>query len=93
MCPGPVNSNIAREAPKIFHPLMKLIFGLFFRSPEKAAEPLIYLTASSDVEGKPSDYLFLMSRKPVDEKAADPKNGKRLWEKTKNLLQQHKIEY
>jgi len=32
LCPGPVNSNIAREAPKIIHPLLKLIFGIFFRS-------------------------------------------------------------
>ena len=38
LCPGPVNSNIAREAPKIFHPLIKMIFGLFFSSPQKAAE-------------------------------------------------------
>jgi NAD(P)-dependent dehydrogenase (short-subunit alcohol dehydrogenase family) len=93
LCPGPVNSNIAREAPKIFHPLMKLIFGLFFRSPEKAAEPLIYLTASKDVEGKASDYLFLMSRKPVDEKASDPENGKKLWKATEALLKEFEVEY
>lgn len=93
LCPGPVNSNIAREAPAIFQPLMKLIFKAFFRSPEKASEPLIYLTASKDVEGKATDYLFLMSRKPVDEKAADPENGKRLWQATEELLEKHKIEF
>ncbi len=92
LCPGPVNSNIAREAPSVFQPLLKLVFGLFFRSPEKAAEPVVYLAASKDVEGKASDYLFLMSRRPVDEKADDPENGKRLWELTENLLKKHKIE-
>lgn len=92
LCPGPVNSNIAREAPAIFQPLMKLVFKAFFRSPEKAAEPLIYLTASKDVEGKATDYLFLMSRKPVDEKASDPENGKRLWKITEVLLKDYKIE-
>jgi NAD(P)-dependent dehydrogenase (short-subunit alcohol dehydrogenase family) len=86
MCPGPVNSNIAREAPKIFIPLLKLVFGIFFKSPDRAAVPAIYLAASGDVEGKAFDYLFLMSRKEVDEKASDPANGKRLWELSEELL-------
>jgi len=87
LCPGPVNSNIAREAPVIVQPLMKLVFKMFFSSPEKAAEPVVYLAASKDVEGKPKDYLFLMSRKPVDEKAADLDNGRRLWELTEQLIE------
>jgi NAD(P)-dependent dehydrogenase (short-subunit alcohol dehydrogenase family) len=86
LCPGPVNSNIAREAPGIFQPLLKLTFKLFFRSPEKAAEPVIYLSASKDLEGKPLDYLFLMSRKDMDEKARDPENGLKLWELSKALI-------
>lgn len=86
LCPGPVNSNIAREAPKLFHPLLKIVFGIFFRSPAKAAIPLIYLAASKDVEGKKSDYLFLMERKPVDPKASDPENGKKLWKLSEALL-------
>ena len=86
LCPGPVNSNIAREAPAIVQPIMKLVFRIFFRSPEKAAEPVVYLAASEALEGKPKDYLFLMSRKAVDEKAADPENGRKLWELTQQLL-------
>ena len=81
MCPGPVNSNIAREAPKAFIPLLKTVFGIFFKSPAKAAIPAVYLAASKDFNGIPFDYLFLMSRKEVDEKAADPENGKRLWQR------------
>lgn len=87
VCPGPINSNIAREAPGVFLPLLKLIFAVFFKSPVKAAIPVMYLAASMDVEGKPFDYLFLMSRKMIDEKAADPENGKRLWELSEKLLQ------
>jgi NAD(P)-dependent dehydrogenase (short-subunit alcohol dehydrogenase family) len=86
LCPGPVNSNIAREAPKLVQPVMKLVFKAFFSSPEKAAEPVVYLSASKDVEGKPTDYLFLMSRKAIDEKATNEANGKRLWELTENLV-------
>jgi NAD(P)-dependent dehydrogenase (short-subunit alcohol dehydrogenase family) len=88
LCPGPVNSNIAREAPKIFQPLLKLTFSLFFRSPKKACEPVVYLASSGDVEGKPIDYLFLMSRKEMDPKSTDPSNGKLLWELSDKLRKQ-----
>jgi len=87
LCPGPVNSNIAREAPGIFQPLMKLIFAMFFKSPRKAAEPVIYLAVSRDLEGKAYDYLFKMARKPIDEKAEDEDNGKNLWEMSEKLVQ------
>lgn len=92
LCPGPVNSNIAREAPAIVQPLMKLVFRIFFSSPEKAAEPVVYLAASKNLEGKALDYMFLMSRKDVDEKAADIVNGKRLWELTENLFKEREIQ-
>jgi hypothetical protein len=62
------------------------VFGIFFRSPERAAVPVIYLAASNDLEGKPFDYFFLMTRKEVDPKAADPVNGKMLWERSEELL-------
>jgi hypothetical protein len=86
LCPGPINSNIGREAPKIFLPLLKLIFVLFFKSPSKAAIPVIYLAASPDLENKPFDYLFLMSRKEPDEKALNPENGQKLWEMSEDLV-------
>ncbi len=68
LCPGPINSNIAREAPVIFKPLLKLVFRIFFRSPEKAVQPVIYFACSPEVTGNPIDYLFLMSRKEMDPK-------------------------
>jgi NAD(P)-dependent dehydrogenase (short-subunit alcohol dehydrogenase family) len=87
LCPGPVNSNIAREAPSIFHPLLKLVFGIFFRSPKKACQPVIYLAGSKDLEGRTGTYLFLMQEKTMDDKATDPKNGKRLWDLSEALYQ------
>lgn len=88
LCPGPVNSNIAREAPKIFHPLLKLVFGIFFRSPKKACAPVIYLAASKEKEGQSGNYMFLMQEKEMDEKATDPQNGKKLWELSEKLEKQ-----
>jgi len=86
LCPGPVNSNIARETPRLFQPLLKLIFKIFFRSPAKAALPVIYLAASKDLEGKALDYLFIFERKDMDDKTRDPENGRKLWELSEALL-------
>ncbi len=86
MCPGPVNSNIAREAPRVFQPLLRLVFSIFFKSPEMAAIPVIYLAASGDLKGKEFDYLFQMTRKAIDPKASDPSSGKKLWEQSEELL-------
>ncbi|MEO6168975.1 MAG: SDR family NAD(P)-dependent oxidoreductase [Chitinophagales bacterium] len=93
LCPGPVNSNIAREAPAVFKPLLKLIFKIFFRSPEVAVQPVIYFAASREVEGKSLDYLFLMGRKELDEKATDEENGKKLWQLSEVLLEEHGINF
>ena len=86
LCPGPVNSNIAREAPKLFQPLLKLIFSIFFNSPEKAAVPVLYLAISKDLEGKAIDYLFMWERKDMDEKTVDITNGRKLWKSSEQLL-------
>lgn len=91
LCPGPVNTNIGREAPALLRPVMKLVFAMFFRSPEKAAEPVVYYAASKEMEGKAYDYFFLMSRKAVDEKALDSANGKHLWELTEELFRKEGI--
>jgi NAD(P)-dependent dehydrogenase (short-subunit alcohol dehydrogenase family) len=88
LCPGPVNSNIAREAPRIFQPLLKLVFAIFFRSPKKACHPLIYLAASKEMEGRTGTYMFLMQEKAMDDKATDPQNGFRLWELSEKLEEQ-----
>ena len=85
LCPGPVNSNIAREAPRLFQPLLKLVFGVFFRSPKIACRPVIYLAASKELEDSTGNYMFLMQEKAMDDKARDPENGTRLWELSEQL--------
>jgi len=85
LCPGPVNSNIAREAPALFQPLLKLVFSIFFRSPKKACRPVVFLASSEEQNTRTMDYLFLMNRKEMDLKATDPDNGRLLWELTEKL--------
>ncbi|MBY0426471.1 MAG: hypothetical protein K2Q22_12595, partial [Cytophagales bacterium] len=89
LCPGPVNTNIAREAPAAFKPLLKIVFSLFFRSPEQAVKPIMYFATSQEVKGKALDYLFLMGRKPMDDKATNEMNGQRLWKLSEDLLAKH----
>jgi NAD(P)-dependent dehydrogenase (short-subunit alcohol dehydrogenase family) len=91
LCPGPINSNIAREAPVVFKPLLKLVFRIFFRSPVKAVRPVVYFACSLEVTGKAIDYLFLMSRKEMDPKATDVQNGEKLWRLSEELLKKHGI--
>ena len=86
LCPGAVNTNIARESPKIFMPLLKLIFGIFFQAPAKAAIPVIYLACSKEIEGKSDYYLHMMAKKEPDHRSLNVDTGKILWEKSENLL-------
>jgi NAD(P)-dependent dehydrogenase (short-subunit alcohol dehydrogenase family) len=88
LCPGPVNSNIAREAPGWMQPLLKGVFSIFFKSPEKASDPIIYFATIPRQELDVIDYLFLMQPKPMDEKATSPDNGRTLWEKSENLIKE-----
>jgi NAD(P)-dependent dehydrogenase (short-subunit alcohol dehydrogenase family) len=87
LCPGPVNSNIAREAPMWMKPLLRAIFSLFFKSPEKACEPILYFAtkpnnpASGDLE-----YMFRMQEKSISNAAADPENGAELWSMSIDLI-------
>lgn len=79
MCPGPVNTNIARDAPTFLKAFIKLIFLLFFRSPMKAARPVTYLCCSPDLEGKSTEYLHMFNQKKMDEKCYDSLEGTKLW--------------
>jgi len=87
LCPGPINSNIAREAPALLQPLLKAVFSLFFRSPEKASDPIIYFLTEDD-NSSHVDYLFLLQPKPMDEKATDERNGEKLWDLSEKLCEE-----
>lgn len=87
LCPGPVNSNIAREAPGWAKPLVKVTFSLFFTAPMKAAEPVIYLAAAQSLEGKSGEYMHLMSKKDPDERTAESAIGQKLWDRSRKLIE------
>ncbi len=89
LCPGAMNTGIAREAPAIFQPLLRGVFNLFFRSPEAAAEPVVYLAVSPEIEGRTGVYLHLTTPKEKDLRALDPETGARLWRQSAQLLRHY----
>ncbi|MFO0692108.1 MAG: SDR family NAD(P)-dependent oxidoreductase [Polyangiales bacterium] len=86
LCPGPVDSKIARDAPAFIQPLLEPVMHAFFRSPEAAAEPAIFLSAAPELAGDTGWYMHLMRRKNPSPQAMDEKNGATLWEKGEALL-------
>jgi NAD(P)-dependent dehydrogenase (short-subunit alcohol dehydrogenase family) len=86
LCPGPINSDIAREAPVWIKPLLRVIFLLFFRSPRRAAEPVVFLCCSAAIAGRSGIYLHLMTEKAPSPGTLDEEAGRRLWRASDRLL-------
>lgn len=82
ICPGPVHSNIIKEAPFVLRLILGAIFKIIFRSPAKAALPVAYLAISSDFEGKTNEYLHMWNSKQMDPKVYLPEEGKKLYEES-----------
>ena len=82
LCPGPVNSAIARDAPLLLKPVLRPVMKAFFASPERAAAPVIYLCCSAAAGRRTGIYLHMMREKELASEARDPDNGARLWAKS-----------
>jgi NAD(P)-dependent dehydrogenase (short-subunit alcohol dehydrogenase family) len=86
LCPGPVDSNMAREAPLWLKPLLKPVMRVFFNSPATAARPIEYLACARALEGESGRYMHMMRDKEAAAQARDPAVGQRLWDKSGELL-------
>ncbi len=86
LCPGAVNTNMAREAPAWAKPLLKPVMALFFQSPEKASIPVDYLVASEEMGRQTGRYMHMMRKRDASEAAMDPENGRTLWDQSEALL-------
>lgn len=87
LCPGPVDSKIAREAPWFAQWLVAAIFAVFFKAPAKACEPVIYLACAHSLRERTGVYLHLMEEKQIQAKTADAENARKLWEASRRLLE------
>jgi NAD(P)-dependent dehydrogenase (short-subunit alcohol dehydrogenase family) len=91
LCPGAVNSNMAREAPGWLKPILKPVMALFFQSPEKASIPVDYLVCSDEMGSKTGAYMHMMRVKESSQASMDPDKGALLWSKTQKLLHEHDV--
>jgi hypothetical protein len=85
ICPGPVHSGIIKEAPFLLRKVLGVIFWVIFRSPKKAALPVVYMTISPDYEGKTNAYQHMFKSKKMDEKVYIPEEGGKLWSRSYEL--------
>ena len=86
ICPGPVHSNIVKEAPWLLRMTLKGIFWIIFKSPAKAARPVVYMALSEDYEGKSNEYLHMFNPKKMDPKVYETREGEKLWTRSMDLL-------
>ena len=85
ICPGPVHSNIIKEAPWLLRKVLGAIFSVVFRSPEVAARPVVYMSISNDYADNTAKYLHMFNPKEMDPKVYVPEEGKKLWEYSESL--------
>lgn len=85
ICPGPVHSGIIKEAPFFLRSVLGAIFWVIFRSPKKAALPVVYMSISPDYEGRTNEYQHMFKPKKMDEKIYIQEEGKKLWERSYTL--------
>ena len=93
ICPGPVHSNIVKEAPWLLRMVLKGIFWVIFKSPAKAVRPVVYMALSGDYRGTTNEYLHMFNPKKMDPKVYDPQEGKKLWERSMELLEEIDPQY
>ena len=89
LCPGPVHTGIARNAPLLLKPLVHAVMRFSFLPPAKAAEAVIYLCCSDDAGSRSGIYLHMMTEKRPSKLARDPANGARLWDVSAELVRRH----
>lgn len=86
LCPGPVASNLTREAPAWVKPVLDPIVKWTFASPTAAAEPVVYLCCAAALADRTGVYLHKMAEVAPAPAVLDPDNGARLWARNQVLL-------
>ena len=88
ICPGPVNTNIVKEAPWLLRNILRGIFFVIFKSPETAAKPVVYMSISDDYAGITNEYLHMFNKKKMDPKIYEEGEGVKLWNESHKLWKQ-----
>lgn len=85
MHPGVVATSLSRN----FHPVWRGMTKLFFISPQKGAETLIYLATSPEVEGLTGKYFYKKRAAKYSKKADDDAVASRLWQVSEDYVRDY----
>ena len=86
LCPGAVHTDIGREAPGWAKPALELAMRAFFKAPQEAAIPVVYLACARAIDGQTGVYLHALRRRDPSPLALDRAHGARLWRRSHELL-------
>lgn len=92
LCPGAVNSNISREAPRFIQPALRLVMKLLFASPERAAEPAVFLSKSESLSGRTGVYFHMRAERAPADAVLDGPFRQQVFERTLALLNERGAE-
>lgn len=87
-CPGPVATNIHRDAPPPLRAALSAIFGVIFASIDEGARPLTLLAGGEAYEGRTNVYLHTLRERRMDEQAYDRTLGEALAARFDDLIDQ-----
>lgn len=91
LCPGPVDTEIVRDAPLPLKLALRGMFKLFFREPAVAAKPAVLMSVDPGYGGRTAQYLHMWNPRRMDGKCYDEAAGKRLWERSEELLREQGV--
>lgn len=86
LCPGPVHTKIARNAPAFIEPILEPVMRMTFAPPEVAAAPVALLAAGPEVEGETGWYLHMLRKRDPSPWALDPEHGRALWDAVESRM-------
>ncbi|PRQ04591.1 SDR family NAD(P)-dependent oxidoreductase [Enhygromyxa salina] len=89
LCPGPVASSLAREAPSWMRPWLDPLMRLSFKSPEQACLAVDYLACAPALEGHAGEYLHMLRPRPVAAAASDPEFAAAVWNTCARISTEH----
>lgn len=87
-CPGPVATNIHRDAPPVLKGILTATFKVIFASVEDGARPLTLLCGEPTFEGRTKVYLHMLREKDMDPQCYDAEVGRQLIARFDEVLEQ-----
>ncbi len=86
VCPGPVKTNIHRDAPPWLHAILSAIFEAIFFAPKDGCRALTLLAGGDAYEGRTNVYLHMLREVEMDPQCYDREVGKQLLERFDYLV-------